>query len=191
MPADINTEVKAIRSVPNAEECLRPRDRVLAAMKTGDYDYKTFPELSLRAWTVFEEVNQQNKEKTAQENTLGDADMETVHYWLYVPGEGAGMWDEFFERGIMGLGWYELGDLTAYAAKEKMRPKLQEVRGDETSQKNSAHVVWQFVHDIKPGDVIFVKRGRTEILGCGVVTGNYEYDKAGGSYPHTQGCVES
>ena len=37
---------------------------------------------------------------------------------------------------------------------------------------------------MKPGDVIFVKRGLKEIVGRGVVTGHYVYDPDGGEYPH-------
>lgn len=94
------------------------------------------------------------------------------------------MWEDFYTRGVMGLGWHELGDLREYSTKEDMRLALQQIRGNETSQKNSAHAVWQFAHDIKPGDIVFVKRGRTEILGRGVVVGGYAYDADAGHYPN-------
>ncbi len=123
--------------------------------------------------------------KAAKENALGDADVDTVHYWLYAPGEGAAMWDDFYQAGVMGLGWHELGDLNTYASKEEMRDRLRELRGGESSYKNSAHAVWQFAHDIKPGDVIFAKRGRSEILGRGFVESDYEYDENHeGEYPN-------
>jgi 5-methylcytosine-specific restriction protein B len=157
----------------------------LVALQTGSWGYKTFPELSLAAWDVSETVNEQNKK--AQEtkgNALGDADVETTRYWLYAPGEGASMWDDFHGRGVMALGWDGLGDLTAYATKEQMRLRIQELYGGETSQSNSALAVWKFVHDVKPGDVVFAKRGRTEILGRGVAAGDYEYDPACGKYPN-------
>ena len=53
------------------------------------------------------------------------------------------MWEDFYTRGVMGLGWHELGDLREYSTKEDMRLALQQIRGNETSQKNSAHAVWQ------------------------------------------------
>lgn len=34
--------------------------------------------------------------------------------------------------------------------------------------------------------MVFAKRGRTEILGRGVVAGSYEYDADGGHYPHVR-----
>ena len=119
-----------------------------------------------------------------QTTALGDDGVQTVRYWLYAPGRGACMWDEFYERGVMGLGWHELGDLRGYATKEEMRQRLLETRDDNTSQTNSARAVWQFANEMKPGDVIFVKRGLKEIIGRGVVTGDYVYDPDGGEYPH-------
>lgn len=134
----------------------------------------------MNAFKESEKINQQNKEReqAAQDNALGDADVETIHYWLYAPGEKASKWDDFYERGVMGLGWHELGDLRNYPSKEDMRLKLQEINGNETSQSNSAHAVWQFANYIKPGDVVFAKRGRSEILGRGKIEGDYEYRRA-------------
>ena len=100
-------------------------------------------------------------------NALGDADVETVHFWLYAPGEGASMWDECYDSGTMCLGWAELGDLNLYDSKADIVEKLKELRGGTSSYKNAAHAVWQFVHELKPGDIVFAKKGRSEILGRG------------------------
>lgn len=180
-------KVKALKPYPDAATYLELCHDILEDMRQGTWKYKTFPELSLFAWKTSEEENarQREKDKTGG-GSLGDPDVETVHYWLYAPGEGADKWDEFYQRGIMGLGWHELGDLAAYAAKEDMRLKLQEAYGSETSQKNSAHAVWQFAHELKPGDIVFAKRGRTEIIGRGIVVSDYEYDPNKGDYPHVR-----
>lgn len=124
------------------------------------------------------------KERAVQDNALGDADVEIVHYWLYTPGDNASMWDEFYERGVMCLGWDKLGDLNSYATKKDIRSKLQEIHGSSSSFVNSVLAVWQFTHSLKPGDVVFAKQGFTEILGRGVVEGGYVYDEANGQYPH-------
>lgn len=192
MPGDIRATVESLREAPRAADYLQLRDRVRSAMDSGDYEYKTFADLSAYAWRVSEEVNRRTKregkekETAVQSAALGDADVQTTRYWLYAPGEGARMWEGFYERGVMGLGWAELGDLSAYATKEEMRQRLVETRDDNTSQTNSARAVWQFANEIKPGDVIFVKKGRSEILGRGIVAGDYVYDPDGGHYPHTR-----
>ena len=173
-------------AIPGAEAYLDICDTVLSQLGGEGCPFKSLPALSYAAWLESERVNKERKaaEKKAEENALGDADVETVHYWLYAPGKGAEKWEDFYQRSIMGLGWHELGNLTAYATKEDMRLKLQERYGSDTSQKNSAHAVWQFAHDLKPGDIIFAKRGRSEILGRGVVVGDYQYNPDGGHYPH-------
>ncbi len=165
-------------------------DTVSAQLGTEECPYSTFSSLSNAAFIESERVNKEREkaeeppEKRAEENALGDADVETTHYWLYAPGEGASMWDEFYDKGIMGLGWRELGDLASCSAKEDMRLKLVEREGGGTSQKNAAHAVWQLAHDLKPGDVVFAKQGRTKIIGRGIVTGDYEYDASAGAYPN-------
>ena len=47
-----------------------------------------------------------------------------------------------------------------------------------TSFKSASLETWQFVHDIKPGDIIFAKRGKHEIIGRGIVESDYFYDDA-------------
>lgn len=300
MTAEVIEVAAAMKAVPAAARYLEVRDKCAAALRTGNYKYKSFPELSYTAWHVSEEANQREKEaaksgksnaaflrwfgpvitalrdlgssatpsetrkkiieneqlteeevsatrgknavnkfenevafarsylvkggyidnsvtgiwaltekgmtvdmtdelaaelfksgisdmtaRRKEKNALGDADVETVHYWLYAPGEGASMWDDFYENGIMGLGWYELGDLNTYTTKEEMKEKMKEIYGGESSYKNSVHAVWQFVHDLKPGDIVFAKKGRSEILGRGVVESDYEYDEDHeGEYPN-------
>lgn len=190
MPPDVNAEVSQLASPPGALAYLALRDRVLDAMSSGAYDYTTFPELSACAWRVSEQVNRENKqadkekEEVTQAAALGDADVETVRYWLYAPGRGACMWDEFYSREIMGLAWGEIGDLTAYAHKEDLKAQMLQTYPENGTQKNDIHALWQFANEMKPGDVVFVKKGRSEILGRGIVAGDYVYDPEGGHYPN-------
>ena len=64
-----------------------------------------------------------------QAAALGDDGVQTVRYWLYAPGEGACMWEEFYARGIMGLAWGEIGDLSAYAHKEDLKAQMLQTEG--------------------------------------------------------------
>ena len=176
--------------IPDGRRYLAICDAIRSQLGSEECPYTDFPTLSHAAYMESERVNKEQKaaakasEQEAEENALGDAGVETPHYWLYAPGVGASMWEDFYERGVMGIGWHELGNLRDYPTKADMRLRLQEVYGSGSSQKHSAHAVWQFAHDIKPGDIIFVKQGRTEILGWGAVTGDYEYDADAGRYPN-------
>ena len=124
------------------------------------------------------------KEATMQASALGDDGVQTVRYWLYAPGEGACMWEEFYARGIMGLAWGEIGDLGAYVHKEDLKAQMLQTYPENGTQKNDIHALWQFANEMKPGDVVFVKKGKTEIVGRGVVTGNYVYDVESSDYPN-------
>ena len=79
-----------------------------------------------------------------------------------------------------------MGDLMQYSSKEEMRAKMREVYGGTSSYKNQVHATWQFANDIKPGDIIFVKKGRKEIIGRGVVEGEYVYDPTREHYRNTR-----
>ena len=124
------------------------------------------------------------KEAIMQTTALGDDGVQTVRYWLYAPGRGACMWEEFYERGVMALSWGDLGDLSVCASKEDVRKRMLETYPDYGRQTNDILAAWQFAKEMKPGDVIFVKRGLKEIIGRGVVTGEYVYDEEWTQFPH-------
>ena len=117
-------------------------------------------------------------------NVLSDSESENLRYWLYTPGEGSCMWDKFYDEGIMAIGWAELGDLRIYESKKAMKQRMKETYDPSMSYMNAAHATWQFANEIKVGDVIFVKKGRTQIIGRGVVTSEYGYLGSDPSYPH-------
>lgn len=101
---------------------------------------------------------------------------DNIKYWIYAPGENADYWDEFYDLGIIGLGWDSLGDLRSYTSKKKIQEKLQKLEETKSSKKNDSTANFEFVHEIKPKDIIIVKKGRKELLGFGEVTSDYYYD---------------
>lgn len=109
-------------------------------------------------------------------SVLSDIEIDTVHYWIYSPGDNACKWDEFYESGIMAIGWGEIGDLSLFASKDEMKKKMKATYDPTLSYKNAAHATWQFANDMKEGDVVFVKKGMHQVVGRGVVSSDYEYD---------------
>ena len=104
---------------------------------------------------------------------------ENSRYWIYAPGEGASMWQLCQDEGIMVLGWGDMGDFRQYPSRERLIPEMQETYNlHNKSFLHSSLAVWQFLHDMKVGDVIFVKQGLSKIIGRGVVQGEYEYDES-------------
>lgn len=108
-----------------------------------------------------------------------------VRYWVYAPGENASKWEECQQQSTMCIGWDNIGDLTQYATVNEIMKKLQEIYDNpDNSFMNDRKVLWDFCHEMKPGDIVFVKQGLSKIIGRGVVTGDYVYDATRSSYPH-------
>ncbi len=102
--------------------------------------------------------------------------------WLISPGRDAIKWDEFTSKGIISIGWDELGDLSQYNNKEEIRKKLQFIEKTDGSKKNDVTACWEFVNVLKEGDVVIAKKKTNEFLGWGIVTSEYIYDEKRGTY---------
>ena len=167
-------------------------------------EIKDFKELSSEAWRYSEQVNKekaqakQDKKQPKNEDNEGkietkpedkvqpkreakgaavaDEDVDTIHYWIYSPGEGASIWDECCRNGIMAIGWDKIGDLQQYATKAEMKQAMKKRIDPERPYKMAAHTTWQFANEMKPGDVVFAKKGRSIIIGRGIVLSDYEFD---------------
>ena len=88
--------------------------------------------------------------------------------WLYAPGRNASRWNDFRQEGIAAIGWDEVGDLRPFGSREEIFTRLQEISNGDQSMVNATQC-YDFAHWIKPGDWIFAKKGRREIVGFGVV----------------------
>lgn len=171
--------------IHDGERYLAICDTVKSELGSNECPYADFPSLTAAAFVESERVNRERKvAEKAEENSLGDEGVKTTHYWTYSPGDGAARWDDFYARGVMGVGWSKLGNVKKYASKEDIRKNLRTLYSSKYSQKNSALALWQFSREIKPGDVVFAKRGRSAIIGRGIVEGDYQFDENGDSYPN-------
>lgn len=121
-------------------------------------------------------ITQMQNKRDKKGAAIADDDVDTIHYWIYAPGENSCMWEEFYAKGIMAIGWGEIGDLKAFDSKDAMKAKMKETFNASLSYKNAAYATWQFANEMKIGDVVFVKKGMYQLVGRGVVTSDYEYD---------------
>ena len=113
---------------------------------------------------------------------VADEDIETKRYWIYSPGDGASIWDECYKNGFMAIGWDEIGDLTAYSSKDEMKQAMKEDIDPSKSYMNAAHATWQFVNEMKPGDIVFAKKGMHLVIGRGIVESGYKFDPSRNQY---------
>lgn len=86
----------------------------------------------------------------------------------------------------MGIGWEGLDDLSNYKSKESIQNKLKEIGDRNTNYNTDSLALWHFAHVMKIGDVIFAKKGRSEIVGRGVVESDYIYEPQRDEYRHVR-----
>lgn len=149
------------------------------ALKKEEYPYHSFPELSYYAWKSTNENN-----NTGTSSSSVDSNVKETNYWIYSPGDKAVMWDEFYNEGIMGIGWDDVTNLKQFSSKEEIKDYMKKVYDASYSYKNDAHCLWQFANEVKIGDVIFAKKGMYKIIGKGVVISDYIYDTSRETYKH-------
>lgn len=185
--------------LPDGVAYLQLCDRLRDAIFNGQAPWSGLPHFALAAWQA---AQAENKRKSGSESAddsasastqvtttsragaLGDADVAVRRYWLYSPGEGAAKWEEFRTSGVMALGWDEVGFITEFPSKKSLQETLIDLHPGAGAQTNSANALWQFAHKITLGDVVYARRGKTEILGRGIVTGEYTRDPDADSFPH-------
>ena len=177
MCRDVLTEILADTELQQMQ-----RERV-----NSESDCYRDPDFHLLAQTIIY-VGSGMSDETAQTDepakgaAVADEDIETKRYWLYSPGNGASIWDECYQKGIMAIGWDYIGDLAAYNSKDEMKQAMKEESDPSLPYTMAAHATWQFAHDMKPGDIVFAKKGMYHIIGRGVVESGYEYDPSRKEY---------
>ena len=134
-------------------------------------------------WKAKELQKKRLSSTTEEINEPGEIYSSIKRYWLYAPGENASMLEEFYEEGVIGLGWEALGDLNNFKSKEEIVQKLQEIESTSSSKMNDATANYEFKEVMSVGDIVIAKRGRGELLGYGEIKSDYYFDA---SKPHYQ-----
>jgi 5-methylcytosine-specific restriction protein B len=102
-PKELFDEFQQLQAVPSGAEYLHLCKAASDALAEGSYEYKTFPELSLQAWVVSEEVNRQNRE-SAQVEALR-IQQEEDSWWpsidVYDPGVSKDDWVRYLSDGTL------------------------------------------------------------------------------------------
>lgn len=118
-------------------------------------------------------------------STDTDADIAETgrEYWLIAPGQNAKYWEEWQTEGVIDIGWEDVGSLEDYETKNDLVTAIGRIYPDEGA-KRVAMMLWTFGSVMKPGDVVFVKRGRLDIVGWGIVNSDYRFSPARSPHPH-------
>lgn len=167
--------IKSLKNPPRAEEYLEICKLCKELTRSDKYGFNSLPELSCTAYNI------NTKDES---NAMGDPVTDETRYWTYTPSKGLEKWDEFYDEGIMAIKWDETGDLSNYNSKDEILRKLQEIYNTNSKYSNDTLCLWQFCNELKPGDIVFAKKGRNEIVGYGIVTSDYCYDSTRDEYCH-------
>lgn len=158
-------------------------DAILAVLGSEVCRPKSLPELSHSAWidSNKEEERRKARKKAKKdqlegENALGDADVRTSRYWLYLPEDRMADWTVALRENTFGFHANQLDDLTKYPTYEELHEELKAEGQDSSSVIQPATDLWLFAHMVQPGDVVFALAGASEVIGRGVVQGDYEFD---------------
>lgn len=100
--------------------------------------------------------------------------------WVIAAGRQAVDWNAWRAGGYAALGW-DIGDASAMPTKDSIRQAMQD--NDLNGSYSDVNAIDEFTNKMKRGDVIVVKKGRSRVMGWGVVTSDYHYE-AHASYPH-------
>lgn len=147
--------------------------RLEAEIKAGNIENcSNFAEFSHSSY-----IENENSNNNESENGSGNNNPNSqIAYWTYSPGVNASKWQLCIDKGIMCIGWDDLGDLSNYSSREEMQKAIKKYYPTEGSAKNDTLAVWQFANEMKPGDIVYAKKGRNKIIGRGVVESEYMYD---------------
>lgn len=166
--------------VPDGAEYLKICDASKKLVELEELPYSSIPELSAYAWSISKEDDAHDEEEqqgSSCNDSLADGDVKKTRYWIYSPGEQSYKWEEFYAAGIMSIGWSYTGDLSMYSTRTEITKILQEKQETSQSCKNASLATWQFAKEMKPGDIVFVKKGYFTLIGRGIVTSDYRFDE--------------
>ncbi|WP_419941191.1 AAA family ATPase [Candidatus Palauibacter sp.] len=94
--------------------------------------------------------------------------------WLMNVGGGdPDLWPAWLERGIVTIGWSELGDLRR--SQEQIQNELT-TRGHGENPSQRAFFLFNFGNEMKVGDIVIAVQGKKRLLGWGEVRGDYRYN---------------
>ena len=159
------------------------RERLQGEGAGGDFDFHDEP--YLKVWRPESGGDHEDLPSREESEQWYNEKFGAARVWAFAAGAGARYWGEFLEKGIIAIGWDELGDLREFDNRREMHEQLRDIL-DRANPSNDSLACYQFAHKMQPGDHVVVKQGRTLLSGHGVITSNYEYDESRPEFRHTR-----
>lgn len=152
-------------------------ERLDDKIASGEIDCTSYADFSHEAYI---KDDSRTKDTTSVKSSTNNQKM----YWTFSPGEQASKWDFCINEGVMCIGWDKLGDYSQYSSIEETNQAIKRFYPTGGSARNDTLAVWQFLNEMKLGDVVFAKKGRNTIIGRGIVESKYMFDDNLPNYKH-------
>lgn len=97
-------------------------------------------------------------------------------YWVIAPyhADDPETWEKVWKfnlaNGIISIGWKELGDISAYGESQLKAAIEKTYPNNKSNQTLYFNMLWNFYHNIKPGDIVIARRGTKKVAAVGTVT---------------------
>lgn len=104
----------------------------------------------------------------------------TTNHWVIAPFDPESVkvfersWAFDYQRGLIAIGWPELGDVSNLSRKDLVERIRRVYRGTE---KRADYTIWRFLHETKTGDKVIANTGIRKMLAIGTVTREAFYDE--------------
>jgi restriction system protein len=97
-------------------------------------------------------------------------------YWVMAPVDSKPperfnkVWQFDLANNLVSIGWHELGDVTAMS-REELAAAVTSTYPDKppTTKSLYSNMLWNFYHEIRPGDLLIARRGRKVLAAVGTV----------------------
>ena len=99
--------------------------------------------------------------------------------WLFLGGKDANDYhfEEMYDDGVMALcGWDKVGDLSDCPDKESVDKRRQSIDEYQFNTGNLTGMLHAIANEINEGDIVLAKYSKSDVVGMGVVTGDYRFD---------------
>ena len=109
--------------------------------------------------------------------------------WVVKGGPTGERDDRFLSHSIIGIGWAEVGDLSAYPDRETLKAGYRLAHLDRSDGHVNTQVgqLWRFGHRMRVGDAVVVPLRWIREIAVGEIVGDYRWtDSYGPDMPHVR-----
>lgn len=175
---DINDSFRSVKGITSQ---MSEMEAAYKGVETAPTLFKEIADLCKNDEAAYDELVTETYdyfglEKPFLEQTNMSTDTNKTKYWVLALGDKGKYWSECYANNIIAIGWDYLGDLKQYSDKEVIKSKMREHNKSNSSFKNNGLCTWQFANEMQVGDVVYIKKGLTQVVGRCIIESDYIFD---------------